>query len=241
MARNADNCSAYAQPALRAYEAADAGSLTRARLEAAARNTSLYTAMKRIEYNAEGQDLFRMEKQSSTRASGVTERAAAAKVLIITALPKENAAVRATLDEMSSFGKDNDSNLYCVGTFVKGADRREIILASAGVGKANAATVTTNALRSFPTIDHIVMVGIAGGCPNPESADEDVHLGDIVYSSNAGIIEYDYVKETRNNNGRKTRSSLQRPSARMLEAASQLATRELMSERPWKRPVARDY
>ncbi|MDH2355608.1 5'-methylthioadenosine/S-adenosylhomocysteine nucleosidase [Bradyrhizobium sp. SSUT112] len=232
MARNADNCSAYAQPALRAYEAADAGSLTRARLEAAARNTSLYTAMKRIEYNAEGQDLFRMEKQSSTRASGVTERAAAAKVLIITALPKENAAVRATLDEMSSLGKDNDSNLYCVGTFVKGADRREIILASAGVGKANAATVTTNALRSFPTIDHIVMVGIAGGCPNPESADEDVHLGDIVYSSNAGIIEYDYVKETRE--GRKTRSSLQRPSARLLQAGSQLATRELMSERPWE-------
>ena len=64
MARNADNCSPYAAPALRAYEAADSGSLTRARLEAAARHTSLYPAMKRVEYDAEGRDLFQMEKQA---------------------------------------------------------------------------------------------------------------------------------------------------------------------------------
>ncbi|WP_083860013.1 5'-methylthioadenosine/S-adenosylhomocysteine nucleosidase [Bradyrhizobium diazoefficiens] len=236
MARNADNCSAYAGPALRAYQAAGAGSLTRARLEAAARNTSLYLAMKRIEYDAEGQDLFRMEKQSRARPIGVIERASAAKVLIITALPKENAAVRATLDETNSLGKENDSNLYCVGAFVNASDRRDIILAAAGVGKANAATVTTNALRSFPTIEHIVMVGIAGGCPNPEKPDEHVRLGDIVFSSNAGIIEYDFVKETRE--GRKIRSSLQRPSAKLLQAAAQIATRELMGERPWETVLA---
>jgi nucleoside phosphorylase len=236
MARNADNCSAYAAPALRAYEAADAGSLTRARLEAAARQTSLYPAMKRIEYDAEGRDLFQMEKQTGPRSPGTHDRAQIAKVLIVTALPKENAAVRATLDNIASLGRADDSNLYAVGAFVKGTEQRAIVLASAGMGKVNAATVTTNALRSFPNIEHIVMVGIAGGCPNPLKVDEHVRLGDIVFSNQAGIIEYDFVKETRD--GRQIRSSPQRPSARLLQVAGQLTARELLNERPWEITLA---
>jgi nucleoside phosphorylase len=237
MARNADRCAAYPARVLRAYEASDAHSLTRARLEAAARNTPLYTAMKRIEYDAEGRDLFEMEKQATTRLPDVHERAQAAKVLIVTALPKESAAVRATLDEVSSFSRADDSNVYCVGTFVNGAERRTVILASAGMGKVNAATVTTNALRSFPKIEHIVMVGIAGGCPCPEKPDEHVRLGDIVFSGHGGVIEYDYVKETAE--GRQIRSSPQRPSARLSQAANQLATHELMGERPWESILSR--
>ncbi|WP_456744541.1 5'-methylthioadenosine/S-adenosylhomocysteine nucleosidase [Bradyrhizobium sp. USDA 4354] len=232
MARNADHCAAYAQPALRAYQAANPGSLTRARLEAAARNTSLYPAMKRIEYDADGQDLFQMETQTVNQSLGAHARAHAAKVLIVTALSKENAAVRATLDEVSSLGRPDDSNIYCVGSFNKDGDRRTVVLASAGMGKVNAATVTTNALRSFPDIEYIVMVGIAGGCPNPAKPDEHVRLGDIVFSNHAGVVEYDYVKETRE--GRQTRSSPQRPSAKLLQAANQLTTLELMRERPWE-------
>jgi nucleoside phosphorylase len=232
MARNADNCAAYAAPAMRAYEAADAGSLTRARLEAAARNTSLYPAMKRVEYDADGRDLFQIEKQAASRSPSVRERSQMAKVLIVTALPKENAAVRAILDENSSFGTPDDSNLYCIGTFITGADRRTVILASAGMGKVNAATVTANALRSFTNIEHVVMVGIAGGCPNPAKPDEHVRLGDIVFSNHAGVIEYDFVKETQA--GRQIRSAPQRPSAKLLQAAGQLTARELMRERPWE-------
>jgi nucleoside phosphorylase len=59
-----------------------------------------------------------------------------------------------------------------------------------------------------------------------------VRLGDIVFSSHAGIVEYDFVKETRE--GRKTRSSPQRPSAKLLQAANHLATHELIEERPWE-------
>lgn len=233
MAYNSDNCSAYASPVLRAYEAADPGSLTRARLEASARNTSLYPAMKRIEYDADGRDLFRMEGQATNHpSSDAHTNSAAAKVLIVTALPKENAAVRATLDETSPLGKPNDSNLYCVGAFVKDGSRRPIILASAGMGKVNAATVTTNALRSFPNIEHVIMTGIAGGCPSPKRPDDHVRLGDIVFSNNAGVIEYDFVKETLA--GRQVRSSPQRPSAKLLQSAGELATRELMGERPWE-------
>lgn len=235
MAKNADSCPAYVPPVLRAYEAADAGSLSRARLEASARNTSLYTAMKRIEYDAEGRDLFQMETKAP-RSSETLLRAQSAKVLIVTALPKESAAVRATLDDTASLGRPDDSNLYSVGTYVQGTERRTVVVAMAGMGKANAASVTTNALRSFPNIDHIVMVGIAGGCPNPAKTDEHVRVGDIVFSSNAGIIEYDFVKETKG--GRETRTSHQLPSARLLQAANQLVTRELMNERPWESILA---
>jgi nucleoside phosphorylase len=77
-----------------------------------------------------------------------------------------------------------------------------------------------------------VMVGIAGGCPNPEKVDEHVRLGDVVFSSNAGIIEYDFIKET--STARETRSSLQRPSAALLQAANDLVASELLSSRPWE-------
>jgi nucleoside phosphorylase len=232
MARNAARCAAYTSPVLRAYEAADGSSLSRARLEAAARDTDLYLRMKRIQYDAEGRDLFQMEHRAGIRPSDAQERAQIAKVLIVTALPKENAAVLATLDESFALSRSDDSNLYRVGSYVRGSDRRTVILASAGVGKINAATVTTSALRTFPNVEHVIMVGIAGGCPNPNKPDEHVRLGDIVFSNHAGVIEYDFVKETRQ--GREIRSSLQRPSARLLQTASQLTATELMGERPWE-------
>lgn len=231
MARNGDNCLAYSAPVLRAYEAADTGSLTRAQLEAAARDTDLHMAMKRIVYEADGRDLFSMEKHLPSNSS-LEARAGAAKILIVTALPKETAAVLATLDEHSSFGRSDDHTLYRVGTFNRGHERRTVIVASSNVGKVNAASVTTNALRSFPNIDQIIMVGIAGGCPNPDKPDEHVRLGDVVFSSLAGVIEYDFVRETREK--REIRSAAQRPSAKLLQVASHLTTGELMNERPWE-------
>ena len=232
MARNADKSVTYSAPVLRAFGAANTGSLTRARLEAAARHTSLYAAMKRIEYDAEGRDLFQMEKETSSRQSDADNRATSSKVLIVTALSKETAAVLATLDDVLKIGRKDDSNIYSVGAFNHGEHRRTVIVASAGMGKANAASVTTNAIRSFPNVEHIVMVGIAGGCPNPKKPDEHVRLGDIVFSNQGGVIEYDFVKETRD--GREIRSSPQRPSAKLLQAANQLTTHELMGERPWE-------
>jgi nucleoside phosphorylase len=234
MAKNAGRCESYKAPVLRAYEAANAHSITRAQLEAAARDTDLYVDMKRVQYDAEGRDLFEIttKRTPGSFAAKALDIAQKAKVLIVTALPKEDAALRATLDRWVSLGQPGDSNLYHVGTYGTGSGKRHVILASAGVGKLNAATVTMNALRTFPQIEHIIMVGIAGGCPNPNKPNEHVRLGDIVVSSNAGVIEYDYVKETRK--GREVRSSPQRPSAALLHVANDLAARDLMSDRPWE-------
>lgn len=127
---------------------------------------------------------------------------------------------------------ENDANSYRLGTYGKGADGRQVILAGAGMGKSNAATVTANALRSFPNVKHIIMVGIAGGCPNFRKADDHVRLGDVVFSNSTGIIEYDFIKET--SARRETRSSLQRPSAALLQIANDLMASELLSARPWE-------
>jgi nucleoside phosphorylase len=88
------------------------------------------------------------------------------------------------------------------------------------MGTLNASSLATNALRSFPELQHIVMVGIAGGCPNHTRPDEHVRLGDD------GIIAHDYVKETID--GRGIRSAPQKPSAALLGVAAHLEAEELM-------------
>jgi len=233
MAKNASRSPGYRDPVLRAYESSNASSLTRARLEAAARDTELYLDMKKIVYNADGRGLFALDLPG-TAAPRISAASAAqsVKVLLVTALPKEEAAVRATFDHDLTLGQRGDSTVYHVGSYGTGANSRNVVLAAAGVGKSNAATVTANALRTFTQLEHIIMVGIAGGCPNVDKPEEHIRLGDVVFSGNAGVVEYDYVKETRT--GRQVRSSLQRPSAALLQVANSLVAGELMSVRPWE-------
>jgi nucleoside phosphorylase len=171
---------------------------------------------------------------TSLGSSGLkaAERAQGTKVLLVTALPKEAAAVRATFDSDEALGIRGDDNVYRLGGYGMGADTKTVILATAGVGKANAAAVTANALRSFPEIKHVIMVGIAGGCPHAGKPDEHVRLGDVVFSGSAGVIEYDYIKETMA--ARQIRSSLQRPSAALLQIANSLTAGDLLATRPWE-------
>ena len=73
-----------------------------------------------------------------------------------------------------------------------------VVLAMSGMGNSQAAARATNLLRDFPTITHIIMVGIAAGVPNLKSPEDHVRLGDIVVSGEHGIIQYDLVKENSN-------------------------------------------
>jgi nucleoside phosphorylase len=67
-------------------------------------------------------------------------------------------------------------------------------------------------------------------CPNLAKVQDHVRLGDIVIGT-GGILEYDFVKETRE--GRKIRSAPQKPSARLLTIARDLQSEELLGSRPW--------
>ena len=63
-------------------------------------------------------------------------------------------------------------------------------------GNNSAAALATKVLSAYPSIDRIMMVGIAGGAPNPSRPDEHVRLGDVIVSNRNGVVQYNLVKET---------------------------------------------
>ncbi|KAH8645427.1 nucleoside phosphorylase domain-containing protein [Xylariales sp. PMI_506] len=70
------------------------------------------------------------------------------------------------------------------------------VLPKGQYGLANAATVATNMLHSFPSIRFGLMVGIGGGVP---SLGHDIRLGDVVVSvTDKGEGQYDFGKMIQN-------------------------------------------
>jgi nucleoside phosphorylase len=244
MAANADKCSLYEKPVLQMYRDADANSLTRSRLESAARTTELHKSMRLIAHEAEGDDLFGYDHvsrrvRSHSGPETPLDQAMQIKVLLVTALPKETAAVKATFDSRQLVSVPDDSNIYEIGVFESNSAQRQVLSAASGMGTLNASSLATNALRSFPKIQYIIMVGIAGGCPNPNKPDEHVRLGDVVLSGPDGIIAHDFVKETID--GRMIRSAPQKPHAALLNVATHLQAEELLGNRPWEAIAASSW
>jgi nucleoside phosphorylase len=257
----------YTELVLQIYEAAGERSLIRTRLEAAAQGTKLYTELKTISLDAERRDLFALEggsDEGSPLIDGPSANSTSpaslsfvppnmqddhavkesefpdqgeVRILIVTALALESAAVLATLDRHKKFGVNGDTNVYHLGLLIDeaGGPPRAVIVCQAGMGKSNASTTAANALRSFPNVQHIVMTGIAGGCPNPDNPVEHVRLGDIVVSGPNGIIEYDYVKETADQ--RLIRAWPQRPSRALLQVLEALRTSAVLGDRPWLKAI----
>ncbi len=117
---------------------------------------------------------------------------------ILTALPKEFAAVITLLNDVklcnvSSKGKgiDVSGERYYTG-LVESYDgsgiKRVVVALLPNMGNNFASCVSTKMQFLIPSIQNIIICGIAGGMPN------EVHLGDIVVSTK-GIVEYDFVTE----------------------------------------------
>jgi len=87
---------------------------------------------------------------------------------------------------------EDDPNIYSFGML----NGHPLILASlpGTYGESSVAVVTTNLLCSFPSLDHILMVGIAGG---PGKNRSEVRLGDIIVSDRkgGGVWQYDMGRE----------------------------------------------
>ena len=113
-----------------------------------------------------------------------------------------------------------------------GGGRHVVALALADMGNNIASARGTLLLAHFPAIEAIVMVGIAGGVPNHNKADEHVRLGDVVISDHRGVIQYDFVKKTRTVT--EVRASPRPPHARLLEAVRLLDSDALAGARPWE-------
>lgn len=240
MAVNSDRSPLYRKPLLQIYESLSDRSLDRARLEAAAVGTSLLADFKRIEFDKGMSDMFgygSIEKEEPKDIPLEKPNPETATVLIVTALAKEAAAVRATFDRLHKVAKANDPTIYNLGSYRVDGEDRHVLIANSQAGTLRASVLGAHAIRSFPNIKHIIMVGIAGGCPNPSSPSEHVRLGDIVLSSHdGGIIEYDFVKKT--DEGTEIRRSPDRPSAALAAAAAELSIGAIGGERPWEGELA---
>ena len=160
-------------------------------------------------------------------------------VLIVATKDCEAAAVWAVCNSYGApLAPADDPNVYRIGTILTGPERspRNVLMVTCGQGNQAAGAVTVQALNSFPGIEHILLVGIAGACPNPAKPAEHVRLGDIVVADHRGIVQYDNVKKTAS--GIQYRGHPQKPAARLLQAASSLDAEAMLGKRPWEAIIA---
>lgn len=168
-----------------------------------------------------------------------TNNVAEPTIAIITALPHEYAAVKVLLEspEMRTVEGASTNYQYLCGMLPAsdGGQHSLVLALLTDMGNNMAAAEASLLLQQFPSIDTIIMCGIAGAVPHPEKVDEHVRLGDIVATSRAGVVDYGFNREIRK--GSKIvvtpRHPPRPPSASLLRAARSLQTRELTGERPW--------
>lgn len=154
------------------------------------------------------------------------------KIGIITALPKECAAMKMMMHEVEEcfFDDRGAGHRFFVGK-LKSANgkKHRVALGLCGMGNNKAAIRATNMLNHFKSIDSIIMTGIAGGIPSFQNDGKQVRLGDIVVSD--GVTQYDFVKETFESTN--VRSNSAKPSAQLLEAFEIMKTYEYESVYSW--------
>lgn len=159
---------------------------------------------------------------------------------IVTALPKEFAATCAMLSGAHDFPIKDDPNDYVIGTIPaadKSGNHVVVVTFLKRPGNNSAAAAASHLVRSFPNVQDVLMVGIAGGVPRPEDVGKHVRLGDIVVSSELGVIQYDDVKLAEG--VARIRGSSMPPSAAMLGKVRLLEAKRLAGNHPWESHIGR--
>ncbi|KAJ5100969.1 Pfs NACHT and ankyrin domain protein [Penicillium angulare] len=143
----------------------------------------------------------------------------------VCALPKEQIAARAMLDEEhESLPKPrNDNNAYTLGSI---CGHNVVIACLPNMGTNAAATVAASMVNTFQSIRFGLMVGIGGGIP------PKVNMGDVVVSRPVadyhGVVQWDMGKLELNGQFVHT-GSLNRPPNALLNASIQLQCNHEMS------------
>ena len=162
------------------------------------------------------------------------EAIARSTIGIITALTKETVAVKTMLDNIEDYdipGRGSGRR-YIFGTVpARKGGKHHVVVTQAGMGNNQAAGRGMLLLERFPNVSSIIMVGIAGGFPNPKKPTDHVRLGDIVVSNKYGVIQYDFVKKERIKT--KIRSYPRPPSASLLDAVELLQEIQMEGDQPW--------
>src|ERR1035438_3068509 len=92
---------------------------------------------------------------------------------IVTALPKELAAVRTMLDSPKQEFPKDDPNIYWVGEFPAPDGKHVIVLTLlTNTGNNSAAAACSHLLRSYPSVQHVIMAGIGAGVSQPDDVEK---------------------------------------------------------------------
>lgn len=164
-----------------------------------------------------------------------------ATIGIITALEKEFAAVESMLEDAKTVSVEGTGagRRYIVGKIPKarGGTQTVALAMLTQMGNNNASIRANQLLTHFPKVRHIIMCGIAGGIPNVENPEENVHLGDVVVSNHHGVVQYDFIKQTADSV--EFRHPPRPPSPELLEAVKFLNAESLKGKRPWEKFLVR--
>lgn len=156
---------------------------------------------------------------------------------IVTALPIEYAAVTAVLsatgERVTVAGKGAGREYWTTSVPSTRSGNHTVVVALAEMGNNAAAIRASQMLEHFPSVESIIMTGIAAGIPHPDKVEDHVRLGDIVVSNKKGVIQYDFDKETQD--GKEVRCSPVPPSAGLLEAARLLEAEREAHRYPWEK------
>lgn len=159
---------------------------------------------------------------------------------VVTALPKEFAAMRAMLENPQEMAIEEDPNDYVVGVVpaLDGGNGHGVVLTLLkDKGNIAASSAATNLARSFRNVGDVLMVGIAGGAPNAAKPDEHVRLGDVVVCDNKGVLQYDDVK--REAKSIRVRDNPVPPSPLLIGRVNMLEAARIDGKRPWEKYIER--
>jgi nucleoside phosphorylase len=185
------------------------------------------------------------EITKTNEAPAIGERDIKPTIGIITALPHEYAAVKVLLESqypifMSGRGAGRQY-LYGELSAPDGGNHSIVLALLPDTGNNLASTRAALLLQHFPSVNILIMSGIAGGVPNPDKPAEHVRLGDIVISNREGVVQYDFGKEELEEGRVKftPRHPPRPPSASLVESARLLQAGEMEGERPWVQYITR--
>lgn len=120
-----------------------------------------------------------------------------ATIAVITALPKEYAAVKVVLGVQHEMPLSERGPLRSIALSTvlakSGGSHTVAVVLLTEMGNNPAAVWTATLIQKCKNLKHIIMTGIAGAVPHPTKPDQHVRLGDIVVSR-TGVFQYDLTK-----------------------------------------------
>lgn len=177
-----------------------------------------------------------MSPLHESKVPAPTLDASRATIGIITALPEEFAAAKVALDCTQEVWGTGPSigTLYALGSVPSRTGGTNVVAVAllTDMGNNSAAIAATRLLADFPSIQRIVMCGIAGAIPHPKKKSEHVRLGDIVVSDRGGVVQYDLIKQTPKE--AHIRHPPRPPAPDLTIAVRRLEAGEMVGDRPWE-------